>query len=1454
MSKVKVAVRVRPLNKRERALGDSEDQVQVLGAKRQVALQEDVFGDLGLPVLEATLQGYNGCIFAYGQTGSGKSFSMMGAPHEPGLIPRLCSGLFERIRSDEAEADSQVKLEVSYMEIYNEKVHDLLGQQQQPQPLKVREHSILGPYVDGLSSLAVASYAQVEKLMLEGNKSRTVAATNMNSESSRSHAVFTLTVGVVTGGGGDSGEQGEERLQQVSSRLSLVDLAGSERAQKTGAVGQRLKEGSNINRSLTTLGLDNLGGNSKTVMVATVSPAGDNLDETLSTLRYAERAKRIVNHAVVNEDPGARMVRELRDQVDALRRQLADQQRQSSLPAAVVEAESSSSAGGVATQAKLAESERLMRQLSRSWEEKLRQTEQTDRSFFLVNLNADPALNEMLVYYLRSDRPETRVGRPPAQEDEGGDGQEEEEADIQLQGLGIARHHCLLRELQGDEGEGLELVPVPGARSLVNGQPVTEARRLQHGDRILWGHHHFFKLSCPKPGYRERRLLQEEEDRLRLQQEQQPEPEEQEEQEEEKIDFEYAQTEVLQQQLSVRETETVAATGDDEEGRKERQGEAQLDQVVKALQEQHQQEKRRALDDQRAKYEKQLHLLRSSVALAPPLASSGPGGPLEDTEYEERRRMRQLQEERAAFGRSVRQLRQDMVKADALCSEANAIAKELRLGSRFKVTLQIPAANLACHGGGGHGSSFVSEPAILVTSGSGSGNNGGLQQAQQQQQLWTMDKLDNKLADARELLIRRQHSQKEPLSNQQEEEPEGAEPVEDPFHESQQNHILIGVANVFLDALFYEGVRLDHWVPVVSQQGSVQGRLQVTLSRSAGAMSLQDRMAGGSSSSDDNEDDDETERPKRRSNSGRTRQLANYVFCQYSLFGLEPVVVAPTEVVSSSGGKKQRDLVAFDHEQEFTFQVTDELVEYCAEGGALAIEVWGHRHSPASDQDGGGGGSGPQRHLVGDDGQLVKCLGDRWSELKRRLQLWLQIQELSDEGTYVPVEVRRGDSSSGCAYGQATGGIYQLRQGQQRRLVVSVNQTQVGSLPLLLDGVREVAVGGVTLRDSRSQRPLDSYQESELTRLRDKWQAALQRRKQHLDSQIQAIADRQQQQQPQQNGAKSEEEREREQQLIDQWVQLTEERNAVKCPAPGSAIPGAPLLAAAELSSSSSSRWSRTCPWCSWTWTATVCEGTAPLQPLDQSAEPPPPPLIGAAALLAKEGRGCPFTVLPLLPPSCGHHDDTTDGEEQRVVATAAWDSSLHDSVALNRVTGATERVQAVLRVVVRLSCSGGPRGPGAPEALHRQRLQAPEPGGAPPASLRRLLGATGVTVELVAQIPSESQDIEDRASLAMAAARQLLLRSQSSSGAGAGRRRRRRGGHVRGGVRAERLQRAVHPAAGPPAAAAGRARARPAGPPTAAHCLASRSRPGGGHAQDGLGAQLPATAAAAESQAAAPP
>ncbi|KAM5229043.1 kinesin-like protein KIF1A isoform 7-T7 [Ctenodactylus gundi] len=375
---VKVAVRVRPFNSREMSR-DSKCIIQMSGSTTTIinpkqpketpksfsfdysywshtspedinyASQKQVYRDIGEEMLQHAFEGYNVCIFAYGQTGAGKSYTMMGKQEkdQQGIIPQLCEDLFSRI-NDTSNDNMSYSVEVSYMEIYCERVRDLLNPKNKGN-LRVREHPLLGPYVEDLSKLAVTSYNDIQDLMDSGNKARTVAATNMNETSSRSHAVFNI---IFT----QKRHDAETNITtEKVSKISLVDLAGSERADSTGAKGTRLKEGANINKSLTTLGKvisalaemdsgpnknkkkkktdfipyrdsvltwllrENLGGNSRTAMVAALSPADINYDETLSTLRYADRAKQIRCNAVINEDPNNKLIRELKDEVTRLR-------------------------------------------------------------------------------------------------------------------------------------------------------------------------------------------------------------------------------------------------------------------------------------------------------------------------------------------------------------------------------------------------------------------------------------------------------------------------------------------------------------------------------------------------------------------------------------------------------------------------------------------------------------------------------------------------------------------------------------------------------------------------------------------------------------------------------------------------------------------------------------------------------------------------------------------------------------------------------------------------------------------------------------------------------------------------------------------------------------------------------------------------------------------------------
>lgn len=305
--------------------------------------QVDVYNIAARPIVENVLEGYNGTIFAYGQTGTGKTYTMEGVrsvSELKGIIPNSFAHIFGHIAK--AEEDKKFLVRVSYLEIYNEEVRDLLRQDQSVR-LEVKERPDVGVYVKDLLTHVVHNADEMDKIMTLGNKNRAVGATNMNTHSSRSHAIFTITI--------ECAERGLDGHQHWRvGKLHLVDLAGSERQSKTGATGQRLKEATKINLSLSTLGnvisalvdgrsthipyrnskltrllQDSLGGNSKTVMCANIGPASYNYDETISTLRYANRAKNICNKAKINEDPKDALLRKLQDEIKTLRDQLEDE-------------------------------------------------------------------------------------------------------------------------------------------------------------------------------------------------------------------------------------------------------------------------------------------------------------------------------------------------------------------------------------------------------------------------------------------------------------------------------------------------------------------------------------------------------------------------------------------------------------------------------------------------------------------------------------------------------------------------------------------------------------------------------------------------------------------------------------------------------------------------------------------------------------------------------------------------------------------------------------------------------------------------------------------------------------------------------------------------------------------------------------------------------------------------
>lgn len=361
---VKVVVRCRPLNSKEKK--DGHERVVEMDSKRGLveirnpnassreppksftfdcvydwnSKQRDLYDETFRPLVESVLNGFNGTIFAYGQTGTGKTYTMEGVrsdENQRGVIPNSFEHIFTHISRTQ---NQQYLVRASYLEIYQEEVRDLLAKDQTKR-LELKERPDTGVYVKDLSSFVTKSVKEIEHVMTVGNTNRSVGSTNMNEHSSRSHAIFIITIEC-----SELGPDGENHIRV--GKLNLVDLAGSERQAKTGAAGERLKEATKINLSLSALGnvisalvdgkshhipyrdskltrllQDSLGGNAKTVMVANVGPASYNYDETVTTLRYANRAKNIKNKPKINEDPKDALLREFQDEIARLKEQLA---------------------------------------------------------------------------------------------------------------------------------------------------------------------------------------------------------------------------------------------------------------------------------------------------------------------------------------------------------------------------------------------------------------------------------------------------------------------------------------------------------------------------------------------------------------------------------------------------------------------------------------------------------------------------------------------------------------------------------------------------------------------------------------------------------------------------------------------------------------------------------------------------------------------------------------------------------------------------------------------------------------------------------------------------------------------------------------------------------------------------------------------------------------------------
>ncbi|XP_060097982.1 kinesin-like protein KIF1A isoform X17 [Heteronotia binoei] len=891
---VKVAVRVRPFNSRE--IGkDSKCIIQMTGNTTTIinpkqpketpksfsfdysywshttpedinyASQKQVYQDIGEEMLQHAFEGYNVCIFAYGQTGAGKSYTMMGRQEkdQQGIIPQLCEDLFSRI-NDTTNDNMSYSVEVSYMEIYCERVRDLLNPKNKGN-LRVREHPLLGPYVEDLSKLAVTSYNDIQDLMDSGNKARTVAATNMNETSSRSHAVFNI---IFTQKRHDA--ETDITTEKVS-KISLVDLAGSERADSTGAKGTRLKEGANINKSLTTLGKvisalaemdsgpnknkkkkktdfipyrdsvltwllrENLGGNSRTAMVAALSPADINYDETLSTLRYADRAKQIRCNAVINEDPNNKLIRELKDEVARLRdllyaQGLGDIIDTNAVPGgpkltnALVGMSPSSSLSALSSRAasvsslherimfapgseeaieRLKETEKIIAELNETWEEKLRRTEairmereallaemgvamredggtlgvfSPKKTPHLVNLNEDPLMSECLLYYIKDGI--TRVGREDA----------ERRQDIVLSGHFIKEEHCIFRS---DTKAGSEAVvtlePCEGADTYVNGKKVTEPSILRSGNRIIMGKSHVFRFNHPEQARQERERTPCAETPA------------------EPVDWAFAQRELLEKQgIDMKQ---------------------EMEQRLQELEDQYRKEREEAnylLEQQRLDYESKLEALQKQMdSRYYPEANEEEEEPEDEVQWSEREFELALWAFRKWKWYQFTSLR-DLLWGNAIfLKEANAISVELKKKVQFQFvlltdTLYSPLPPDLLPPDAAKDREKRPFPRTIVAVEVQDQKNGATH-------YWTLEKLRQRLD-----LMREMYDRAAEVPSSVIEDCDNVVTGGDPFYDRFPWFRLVGRAFVYLSNLLYP-VPLVHRVAIVSEKGEVKGFLRVAV-------------------------------------------------------------------------------------------------------------------------------------------------------------------------------------------------------------------------------------------------------------------------------------------------------------------------------------------------------------------------------------------------------------------------------------------------------------------------------------------------------------------------------------------------------------------------------------------------------------------------------------------------
>lgn len=762
--------------------------------------QQIVFDTFGKTVLDNAWAGYHCCLFAYGQTGAGKSYSMVGYGANRGIVPISCEEIFTRI---DANGDAGLKFEVSIsmVEIYNEQVQDLLIQpnSRPKRGLEIRESKQLGIYIDGVCKRAVNTYKAIEAVVDEGTTNRTVGSTLMNATSSRAHTVNVIEFVQLSEAAGQTGRK--------VSLINLVDLAGSEKAGQTGASGDRLKEGCAINKSLSALGnviekladrsqgkakanvvipyrdskltrlLQNaLGGSSKTVMICAISPASSNYEETLSTLRYADRAKRIKNAAVINENPADKLIRQLREENQKLREMVGgsspsqpEQGRESEEEMATKKAEINAL-------------EQALNDMQRSFQDRLAeakeqaardvQAKQRDKEDLkmphIANLNEDELLTNKLRFAFYEGR--LRIGRSEGNE-------------VCLAAPGIQLEHAFVEsaggrcKLSASSKEAAEC-------TFVNGQsPKNQAVELAHGDRVAFGQC-FFVFVDPSQGTAKDMLAFGQVSYAMARRE----VNEGRAEGEEELKASRARAEELERLVKQAEERKLAAQAESEELLKKR--EEEFKRRMEGMQAEYhaKAQKQAAAEGMAAAHATELERMQREFEDKQRRAEESSTQKIKELEAKAQRAVAEEEDHRQREA-NMRRLEEQLMIAMPLVKEANLIAVELKRPYRLETRMQVALKGDRTRGSV-EVSAAVSKNKVRVYE-------------------WPLETLENRVYIMRELLQRCEEEGLEGLENLNQEE--------DPFWDPVEPERLIGVAQASLQGLLTQ-VELQHDCKILSTE------------------------------------------------------------------------------------------------------------------------------------------------------------------------------------------------------------------------------------------------------------------------------------------------------------------------------------------------------------------------------------------------------------------------------------------------------------------------------------------------------------------------------------------------------------------------------------------------------------------------------------------------------------